>query len=135
MVPSSVLLILALAAAADENPAPPASALALAETRFENPRVLVAMSNPPQFDVVFTREMPTPGFSFVVDAVDVEPGRIVARLTEVPPTGQTAQVITKADCRVPLGRLARGTYLLELWVRRGPSAPHALEHALVLRAR
>jgi hypothetical protein len=117
--------------------APDATSLLIVEPTFHDPQVLVATSMPPQFEVVFVREMPTTGWDLSVDSVDVdeESGRIVAKLTEIAPTGMSAQVITSTNCRVPLGGLTRGVYSLELWLRRGVGRPHVLTQALVVRAR
>ena len=68
-------------------------------------------------------------------AVDLEHGRILAKITEVAPPGAAAQVITKTACRLPLGKLPRGSYWLELLLRRGANLPHARAQALVVRAR
>jgi hypothetical protein len=87
--------------------------------------------------IVFVREMPTPGWSFSVDAVEVdeESSRITAKISDIPPSGPTAQMISAAECRLGLGKLARGVYSLELWLRRGTEGPHVLTQALVVRAR
>jgi len=132
------LCTLALAAAGEPGPsARSATSLTIAEPAFRDPQVMVATSMPPQFDLVLDRDMPTPGWSFVVDeiAVDLEQGRILAKITEVAPPGATAQVITKTACRLPLGKLPRGSYWLELWLRRGADLPHARAQAFVVRAR
>ena len=117
--------------------APHASSLSIVEPSFHDPQVLVGTSMPPQFEVVFVREMPTTGWDLSVDSVDVDEdsGRIVAKITEIAPTGMSAQMITSTNCRVPLGNLTRGVYSLELWLRRGVGRPHALTQALVLRSR
>jgi len=114
-----------------------ATALSIAEPAFRDPQVVVAMSMPPQFEVVFVREMPTPGWSFAVDGVEIDAksGRITAKISDIPPGGPTAQVITKTKFRLPLGKLSAGVYSLELWLRRGSEGQHALAQALVVRAR
>jgi hypothetical protein len=114
-----------------------ATGLSIAEPTFRDPEVIVTTSMPPQFEIVFVREMPTPGWSFAVDAVDVdeESGRITAKISDIPPTGPTAQMISATKCRLALGTLARGVYSLELWLRRGNEGPHVLTQALVVRAR
>ena len=115
----------------------PATALSIPEPAFRDPQVVVATSMPPQFEIVLVRDMPTPGWSFSVDAVDVDEKswRITAKITEVGPTGANVQVITPTKCRVPLGKLATGVYSLELWLRQGNAGPYRLAHALVVRAR
>jgi len=115
----------------------PATSLSIIEPAFRDPQVVVATSMPPQFEIVFVRDMSTPGWSFSVDTVDVdeETGRITAKISDIPPDGNTAQVITATKCRLPLGKLAGGVYSLELWSRRGNEGPHVLTQALALRAR
>lgn len=114
-----------------------ATALTIAVEPYEDARVLVATSMPPQFELLMTRQMPTPGWRFVVDGVEVDDdaGRVVARVSEIGPTGNVSQVITPTECRVPLGTLAPGRYVLELWRRKGSSSPHVLAQALVVVAR
>ncbi len=133
-----ILLVLAVTVRAGGGPVEPrATSLTLVEATFEGPQVIVATSMPPQFEISFTRNMPTTGWDHAVDSVtvDQETRRIVAKLTEIRPSGISAQVITPTTCRVPLGRLAPGRYLLELWVRRGADQPHTLAQALVVIAR
>jgi hypothetical protein len=114
----------------------PAMSLTVVASSFQNPRILLDKSLPPGFQILFDREMPTPGWRFTVDSVhvDTEIRRIVARLSEIPPSGVTAPGITQTPCRVPLGRLQTGRYILELWSRRGEEGPHGLEQVLVLAA-
>jgi hypothetical protein len=115
----------------------PATVLSIPEPAFRDPQVVVATSMPPQFEIVFVRDMPTPGWRFSVDTVDVdeESWRITAKITEVGPTGVNVQMIAPTKCRVPLGKLATGVYSLELWLRQGNTGPYRLAHALVVRAR
>jgi hypothetical protein len=132
-----VALVASCAAAQGNPPGPRATSLVPEPPAFSDPQVLVATSMPPQFEVVLTREMPTPGFTFAVDSleVDEQAGRIVARISEVRPQGITTQVITSTPCRLPLGTLAPGRYALEIRLRRGTTGPHVLSQALVLVAR
>ncbi len=133
-----ILLVLAVTVRAGGGPIEPrATSLTLVEATFEGPQVIVATSMPPQFEISFTRNMPTTGWDHAVDSVtvDQETRRIVAKVTEIRPRGMSAQVITPTKCSVPLGRLAPGRYLLELWVRRGADQPHTLAQALVVIAR
>jgi len=135
---SMTLLFLGVTAWAGGGPTEPrATSLTLVEATFERAQVIVATSMPPQFEISFTRNMPTTGWDHVVDSVtvDQETRRIVAQVTEIRPSGISAQVITPTKCRMPLGRLAPGRYLLELWVRRGADQPHTLAQALVVIAR
>ena len=115
---------------------PGATRLTFPEPAFHDPQVQRATSMPPQFEVVLTRDMPTPGWTLDVDevAVDAGTGRIRVRITEVAPGGVRTQVITPTPCRVVLGRLEPGVFSLELWLRRG-DGPHVLAQALVMRAR
>ena len=115
---------------------PSATKLTFREPAFHDPQVQVATSMPPQFEVVLTRDMPTPGWTLDVDevAVDAKAGRILVRITEVAPGGIRTQVITPTPCHVPLGRLEPGVFSLELWLRRG-DGPHVLAQVLVVRAR
>jgi hypothetical protein len=116
---------------------PRAMAMSVADTAFHDPKFLMAKSMPPQFTLMLTREMPTPGWSFEVDDVDIDEdaGRIVARITEVAPDGMSAQVITDTPLRIPLGMIGKGRYLIEIHVRRGASGEHRLAQALVVDAR
>jgi len=130
--------VVALAWAGAPGPgAPHATSLSIVEPSFFDPQVLATSSMPPRFEIVLAREMPTTGWDLSVDSVDIDEdsGRIVARITEIAPTGMSAQVITSTSCRVPLGTPARGVYSLELWVRRGVGRPHVLAQAMVVRAR
>ena len=115
----------------------PATRLTVAEPEFRDPEIVVAKSTPPRLEIVFVRDMPTPGWKFSVDAVEVDEAssRITARISDIPPDGAVAQMITPTKCRVPLGKLSPGAYALELWVRRGETGPHALKQALVVHAR
>jgi hypothetical protein len=132
-------LLVAPAAIAAAEPAGDAQALALvlAEPAFRDVEIVVAPSVPPGFDLLLVRDMPTPGWSCVADAVEVdaEERRIVARLTERGPEGAAAQVVTATTCRVRVGPLVRGPWLVELWLRRGTDAHHARVQAFVARAR
>jgi hypothetical protein len=130
--------VVALAWAGAPDPgASPATSLSIVEPSFHDPQVVATTSMPPRFEVVLAREMPTTGWDLSVDSVDIDAdsGRIVAKITEIPPTGTVPQVITSTSCRVPLGSPPPGVYSLELWVRRGVGRPHVLAQALVVRAR
>ena len=134
----TILLVPSVTVQAGGGPIEPrATTLTLVEATFESPQVIVATSMPPQFEISFTRNMPTPGWEHAVDSVTVDPKtrRIMAQVTEIRPSGTAAQVITPTKCRVPLGRMVPGRYLLELWVRRGADQPHTLAQALVVSAR
>jgi hypothetical protein len=98
--------------------------------------VSVGSSQPPEFSLTLTREMPTPGWELRIDSVDVEAAtrRIVVKITERGPQGMVAQVITPTDVEIPLGRLAPGGYFVEFWGRRDPGRAHEPAHAVVIRA-
>lgn len=132
----TALLALSGTAWAGGGPVEPrATSIRVIESTFGQPEIVVGTSAPPQFEIHFRRNMPTPGWDHVVDNVSVSSGRIVVKITEVRPTGNAAQMITPTACRLPLGRLAPGRYLLELWVRSAPDQSHVLSQALVLAAR
>lgn len=103
---------------------------------FDEPRVEMAKSLPPQFSLTLSREMPTPGFSFTVDSVEVDPEarRIVARVTEQAPKGMVAQVLTPAWFKLDLGAIEPGRYFLELYLRDDPGAKHRPAQAVLLDA-
>jgi hypothetical protein len=115
----------------------PALSLELREPAFREPRIMIATSMPPQFEILLDRDMPTPGWTFVVDGVSVDEdgGRLVADVSEIGPEGVVTQIITAMTCRIPLGRLSRGRYVLEIRLRRGAMGPHAPVQAFVLDAR
>ena len=103
---------------------------------FRDAQVVMAKSMPPQFQVNLTRDMPTPGWKFEVDSVEIDgkSGRIVARVTEHAPGGVVSQVIKPTRLSLNLGVLSRGDYLLELWVRRGAGSDYRRLQAIVLVA-
>ena len=115
---------------------PRARGLIVREARYTEPEVAVLKSLPPQFEVTLLGEMPTPGFTLEVNSVEVDESsaRIRALVTERAPEGVTSQVLTRTKLRLPLGTLAPGTYILELWLRRDPTKPHTLHQALLLTA-
>jgi hypothetical protein len=114
-----------------------ASSLAIADPAFHDPEIRVLESAPTQFEIVLEREMPTPGWTFTVDAVetDEKTGRIVARVTENRPKGIVAQVITPGRLELRVGSLAKGRYVFEIWLRRGAATNHRPAHTLILSAR
>ncbi|HKQ62655.1 MAG TPA: protease complex subunit PrcB family protein [Candidatus Polarisedimenticolaceae bacterium] len=131
------LLALASFGTPDGGPpgtAPPARTLMVRGDAFTDPEVVTLKTLPPKFELLLRREMPTPGWSFVVDSVEVDEakGRIVAKVSEIAPEGVTAQVITRTELRLPLGTLQARHHVLELYLRRGASGEHALVQAIVL---
>ena len=103
----------------------------------ERAAVAEATGDPVEFTLVLSREMPTPGWSFEVDSVEVDGAgqRIVVALTERRPTGMVAQVLTTTEFRIPLGNPGRGTYFVEIRARPDAETPYQPAHALVIRAR
>jgi hypothetical protein len=60
---------------------------------------------------------------------------VTAKITESPPEGIVAQVLTPATIEIPLGSVPPGAYFVEIWVRRDPAGSHEPLHALVINAR
>ena len=60
-----------------------ANALRLGRSVFHEPQIAATKSLPPQFEIVWTYEAPTPGYEFSIDSVDVDAstGRIRVRIT------------------------------------------------------
>jgi hypothetical protein len=130
-----VAMLVACAAGYTKDPSRPAAALDWARPTLEGAEIHVLESDPPRFELVLTREMPTPGYRFEIDSleVDAEAGRIVAKVTDVPPDGMVAQVITPTRLRLSLGTLPVGRYVLEIRTCRG-TGDHRLLGARVLVA-
>ena len=138
MKPLLVLLLLVGPAFAAAEPAEAsAKSLAVVRPTFTEPEVVLLKTLPPGFELVLVRNMPSPGWQFEIDALEVntDSGRIVARVTEVRPEGMVAQVISPTRLKLPLGKLAAGYYVLELWTRRGTDREHVPAHAMILHAR
>ena len=106
------------------------------ESRKERVEVVMAKSTPHRFTLVVERPMPTPGWRFDVNTIDIEPesSRIMVRVRETGPTGVSSQVITPTRLEIPLGAIPRGRYFLELWTRRADDQPHVPSRAWVLVA-
>jgi hypothetical protein len=113
-----------------------ATKMIVLRSAFYEPQIVMLKSYPPQFQLVLKRKMPTPGWTFQIDEVDVDEaaGRVVARVTETGPDGIVAQVITETQCRIPLGTVAGGDYIVEVWSRRDAGQPHRPVQAFVLSA-
>jgi hypothetical protein len=143
VVPLRLALLAALVLALPASAVPPAqearraSRVWIAEEEVDKVEIVAARSEPPTFTLVLVREMPTPGFTWRVDALeaDARSRRITARVTETGPAGMVAQVITPTRFELPLGELEPGSYFVELWTRRDASAEHRPAHALVIEAR
>lgn len=123
-------------AAAGAPDAPPATRLVVPEPAFYGATTTAAGTDVSRFRVVFKRDMPTPGYRFEVDGVEVDTvaGRIEVRVTEVAPDGMVAQVITPAELAIQLGPLDVRTYVLEIRLRRRGESDYRLSHATVLSA-
>lgn len=133
---AAIPILLCLACVAKGQPVETtAKGLLVKEAPFGDPEIVVLKSMPPQFEVVFEREMPTPGWKFDIDEISTDPqtSRIVVRVTEVRPGGIAAQVMTPTKLKVALGTLPRGQYFLELQVRRG-SGRHVPVQGFLLNA-
>ncbi len=113
-----------------------ATRVAWDEQSFEPVRVRVLESDPPRFVLVWSREMPTPGYALRVDsvAVDDEAGRIVARISELAPSGMVAQVITRTELSIEVGPLPAGRYVVEVRSRKGDKGAYRAAGAGVLVA-
>ena len=143
-IPFLLFPLVSVALASPASPVPPEPPRSPAATRVwlageDLTRVEFAAdkSEPPRFTLAFVREMPTPGWTCHVDAVELDaPGRrISVRLTDVGPQGMTAQVITPTRFEVPLGSVAPGSYFVEIWTRRDPGRDHEPTQALIVTAR
>jgi hypothetical protein len=88
-----------------------------------------------EFVAEWTRQMPTPGWTFEIDAVDVVEDRIVVKLTEVRPEGMVVQMLAPGTAKIPLGSLPPGRYVLEIRSRRSPQTDHRPAYATVIVAR
>jgi len=136
------LVWLAPAPPADAVPPEPqddrrASRVWVAEEEVDKIEIVAGKTEPPSFTLVLVRQMPTPGWTWRVDALDVDAKsrRITARLTETAPQGIVAQVITPTRFELPLGELQAGSYFVELWTRLDAAREHRPARALVLEAR
>jgi hypothetical protein len=109
----------------------------VAETEVEKVEVVKNDSGAAGFTLVLEKEMPTPGWTFVVDSVetDAAASRLTAKLTEVGPDGIVAQVLTSARIEIPLGSIEPGAYFVEIWTRRNTQGKHQPGLALIVVAR
>jgi hypothetical protein len=126
-------LVLSCSAASGDE----ATRVWIPDTRIEGGEIIEDKSERSGFTLVLKREMPTPGWTFRIDSVEVdaESQRLTAKLTEVGPEGIVAQVLTPSTIEVPLGKIDPGTYFVELWFRRDPNKRHQPGHAVVVIAR
>jgi len=88
------------------------------------------------FRLVVRRDMPSAGWGLRVDAIAVDPEarRIDVRLTEIPPEGMAATVITPVEARAELAPLAVGRWFVEIRSRERDGGPYRPVHAAVLTA-
>lgn len=126
-----LLLLCAGPALAGEDGGEAARGARIREPAFAETEVIASESG---FRLRLIREMPTPGWTFHIDGVERENGRITVRATEVRPQGLVAQVLSKARMEVPLGALEPATYFVEIRLRRDPSGEHVPVQAVVLQA-
>lgn len=113
-----------------------ASRLGLLPASLNKLELISLPSTPTQFVLRAEREMPTPGWTFHIDAVQVEStGRISVRVTDIPPAADAViSVIAPAVLSVQLGTLRVGRYVVELLSRRSPAEPYRLLQAVVIEA-
>jgi hypothetical protein len=121
-----------------ERPQPTghASRLQLLESALSKLELISLPTAPTQFVLRGEREMPTPGWTFHIDAVQVEStGRISVRVTDIPPAADAViGVLVPAVLSVQLGTLRVGRYVVELLTRRSPAEPYRLLQAVALEA-
>ena len=93
-------------------------------------------SAPPQFAVILTVAMPTPGWKLTVDKVSAPDAekRIRVDLGGKRPDGAWPQVITNTDIRVPLGVLPKGNYLLDVFGRYDAGKAHERKGVVLVQA-
>ena len=90
---------------------------------------------PARFVAEWTHTMPTPGWTFVLDAMEIDGNRIVVRLTGIRAEGMLPQVEAPATAAIPLGALERGRYFLEIELRLDKLRDHRPAFAAVVEAR
>jgi hypothetical protein len=113
-----------------------ATQMRIPESTFQAVEIAADDAVPPRFTLVLAVELPSPGWTHTIDAVDTDEAerRIVARVTAAESPGMHAQVITPAKLRIPLGPVAPGPWVFELRTRRSPNALHVPAFATVLTA-
>ena len=133
----AILVSAMLAVSCSVTAGGPASRVWVPDTQVGAVEVVADKSDPTRFTLIVERDMPTPGWTFLVDSVEADAGssRLTIKLTEVGPGGMVAQVLTHARIEVPLGQVESGAYFVELWTRRDPAKPHQPGYALIVLAR
>jgi hypothetical protein len=133
---TSITLVLATLTSGAGSGDGSAVRLTIAEPELAVEEIKVLESLPPQFEVVLKKRMPSPGWS--LDATDVhvdgDSRTVRVTLTETPPQGMAAQVITPVRVSANLGSLETGRWLLEVWARRGGEGKPRRIHAVILQA-
>jgi hypothetical protein len=132
MRPLAILAVLAALAGAKPGP-DTALTLKPVDPMFAV-RVIEKPSCPPSFDVELTADMPDPGWTLAVDRISDadDSGRRVVEITATRAEGAYIQVITPRAVIVSLGMMRKGTYLLDIRLRRG-ATPYERVQAVVLR--
>jgi len=105
------------------------------------PETEVMESQPVQFAITLTKELPTPGYRTRVDIIRAggfdtgEDDTLVARVEHVAPDGVAPTVMTPTRVRFPVGSLRPGSYRLSIEARFGDSGDHAKEQVVEFRVR
>jgi len=135
--PLAVLVLAACPVAVGGGPEKPAAkSLTVVRSEAAEPFKLVQLEGtPPEFAAEWTQQMPTPGWTYEIDAVDIAEDRIVVKLTEVRPEGLVVQMIAPGTAKIPLGSLQQGRYVLEIRSRRNSQKEHRPAFATVIVAR
>jgi hypothetical protein len=131
-----VIALIGSACIAENGSGRRAMTCAVREAVFIEPMMVTLKSMPPKFRLSLKQVMPSAGWSFDVDSVEVDAAahRIVARVTVRRPEGMSAQVMTPTYLRLALGVLDPGRYFLELHSRDDPTQTHQPAQAFVLDA-
>lgn len=97
-------------------------------------KIELVEGEPARFVAKWTHTMPTPGWTFDLDGLDIDGDRIVIELTANRPGGMVAQVEAPATAAIPLGALERGRYFLEIELRLDKLRDHRPAFAAVVEA-
>jgi hypothetical protein len=110
----------------------PATGLRVAEPAFYDPETVADESTPAHPRLRLTRNMPTPGWRFEIDALEIDEAarRVTVEVSEVRPEGLVAQMIAPTVLEIPLETLERGNWFVEIRLRRGPEATHVPVYGL-----
>jgi len=118
------------------TPAPlPVTTVSVVDSGVAEPLTLArGEGSPACFVAEWTHTMPTPGWTFELDRLNIDGDRIGVELTAIRPEGMVAQVEAPGRATIELGVLPRGRYFLEIRLRRGKEQPHRPAFAAVLDA-